>query len=325
MATKRGNSYRVQKMFNGKRYSISFDHNPTNREVIKAFANVAETTHYGSKTFKKAAAEYVESKKNVLSPSTVREYKRKIENFSKEFNNLQVKDITQQDVQKEINRMAKDKAPRTVRDNHALISSVLKVYRPDFKLNTTLPQKVKVEKYIPIENEIKQLIDYSKTASKGIYYVPLVLGALGLRRSEIIALEPSDINDGIATINKAMVKDENKKWVIKTTKTTESTRQIPIPKEIEDIIKERGYVFNGYPNAISNFIARACKELNIEHFSLHKMRHYFATKLSSENVDIETIKYLGGWSSDYVLTTVYRHKVDDKIKKASQLITDGFL
>lgn len=320
-----GKSYRVRKMFNGKRYCVTFDHKPSNAEILLAFQDVAEKRVYKSFTFKEAAKEYIDSKRNVLSPTSVREYSRKINRLSNKFIRLQIDSITQTDIQREINTIAKDKSPKTVRDTHAFISSVIKEYRPDFAINTRLPQKEKVEKYIPTYDDVQRLIEHSKTASKGIYYVPCVLGCYGLRRSEICALEPSDIKDNVVYINKALVQDENKNWVIKTTKTTESTRFVPIPKEVADIIKEQGYVFNGYPNAISNYIKRACKELEIEHFSLHKLRHYFATKLSSENVDIETLKFLGGWSSDYVLTNIYRHKVDEKIQKASEIIAKGII
>lgn len=321
---KRGNSYRIQKMFNGKRYSITFDHKPTKQEEIKAFAQVAEPTVYGKKTFKKAAEEYIATKSKILSPSSVREYKRKIGRLSDDFTSIQIKEITQKDVQTEINRISGKNSPKTVRDSHAFISSVLKQNRPDFKLNTTLPQKIKVEKYIPSDNDIRMVIEHARRTNKGLYYVPCVLGSLGLRRSEICALNASDIVDGVAYINKALVQDENKNWIVKTTKTTESTRFVPIPEDVAKIIEEQGYVFNGYPNSISNYLKRACDELGIPHFSLHKMRHYFATKLSAENVDVETIKFLGGWSSDYVFSNIYRHKVDDKIKNAAELITKNF-
>lgn len=319
-----GNSYRVRKMFNGKSYCRTFDHKPSNIEIIRAFSDVQEKKVYGSFTFEDAAKKYISSKSNVLSPASIREYNRKIYRLSSKFIRLQIDKITQDDVKNEINDLAMDKSPKTIRDIHAFISSVIKEYRPDFVLHTKLPQKIKVEKYIPTDEDIRKIIEYAKNYDDGLYYVPCVLGSLGLRRSEICALTPDDIKDGIVYIDKALVQDVNKEWVIKTTKTTESKRFVPIPKDVEELIKERGYVFNGYPGSISNFLNRACKNLDIPHFSLHKMRHYFATKLSSENVDIETIKFLGGWSTDYVMSNIYRHKVDEKIKNASAIITKNF-
>ena len=182
-----------------------------------------------------------------------------------------------------------------------------------------MPKKRKNEPYIPSDDEVKKLIDYSKKACDGKFYVPIVLGCFGMSRSEICALSVEDIKDGLVTISKGKVLNDKKEWVIKDIpKTTARIRTIPVPHDIIDIINKQGYVFDGHPNAISNFIDNACKALKIEHFSLHKLRHYFATRLSSENIDVETILSLGGWSTDYVMKNVYRHKVDDKVKDASK-------
>lgn len=101
------------------------------------------------------------------------------------------------------------------------------------------------------------------------------------------------------------------------TKTETSTRSIPIPESVVKLINEQGFVFDGHPNSISDFINDACNRLKIEHFSVHKLRHYFCSRLASENIDTETIMLLGGWKSDYVLRQTYRHAVTDKVKEAT--------
>ena len=53
-----------------------------------------------------------------------------------------------------------------------------------------------------------------------------------MRRSEICALTPEDIEGDVIHINKALVQDENREWIVKATKTTESTRDIVVPAEI---------------------------------------------------------------------------------------------
>ena len=47
------------------------------------------------------------------------------------------------------------------------------------------------------------------------------------------------------TINKAKVQNEKKQWIIKTTKTSDSTRIISIPSELADLIRETGYIYKG--------------------------------------------------------------------------------
>ena len=86
-----------------------------------------------------------------------------------------------------------------------------------------MPQKVKNEPYTPSQGDIKQILQEVQGTP---YEVPITLVCYGMRRSEICALQPSDIDGDMVHINKALVLDENKNWVVKTTKTTESTRDI---------------------------------------------------------------------------------------------------
>ncbi len=53
------------------------------------------------------------------------------------------------------------------------------------------------------------------------------LAAFGtLRRSEICALTTDDVHGNTISISKAMVRVSNKEWIIKTTKTISSTREV---------------------------------------------------------------------------------------------------
>lgn len=60
-----------------------------------------------------------------------------------------------------------------------------------------------------------------------------------MRRSEICALTLDDIEGDALHIRKAIVLNENNEWVIKTTKTTEGTRDIVIPDA--DIMQMGGW------------------------------------------------------------------------------------
>ncbi len=72
-------------------------------------------------------------------------------------------------------------------------------------------------------------------------------------------------------------------WVDKTTKTTSSTRDIIIPMEIAQRIREQGYVFKGHPNSITD-LQTTEDRLGIPRFTMHKLRHYFASKMSAMNI-----------------------------------------
>lgn len=311
-------NYRVRKMYKGKTYTVVFDHKPTQKEAIQLLAvemdNVKEVRQ--QLTFKAAAESYIESKENVLSPSTIREYTGTIKRLSSEFASKNISDITAMDIQWEINQFAKDRSPKTVRNYHGFISSVMKTFRPNLVINTTLPQKVKTEPYIPSDEDIKQIL---KAAAGTNYEVPIMLACFGMRRSEICALTLDDISGNIITINKAMVLDKNNNWVIKNNpKTEESTRDIWVPDELIELINQKGSIYDGHPNDITDYLDALQKKLGMEHFSVHKLRHYYASMSHSLGIPDSYIMKSGGWKSDNILKSVYRHAMKDKEAEMQQ-------
>lgn len=71
------------------------------------------------------------------------------------FYEMKISDIEQEHVQEVISSLAQTKSPKTVRNCHGLISAVLGL---NLNLNTTMPQKVQPDLYIPSDEEIKSLV-----------------------------------------------------------------------------------------------------------------------------------------------------------------------
>ena len=115
-----------------------------------------------------------------------------------------------------------------------------------------------------------------------------------------------------------------RQFLIKSTKTTSSTREVVIPMEIADKIRDRGYIYKGYPNCITNYLKRTERALGIPQFSIHKLRHCFASKMSAMNVPEADIMRMGGWETDYVMKSVYRHSMEDKNKNRQREISEQF-
>lgn len=310
-------SYRVRKMYKGKMYTVTFEYKPTQKEAMKEIAKELDKIRVKNKslTFETAALEYIEAKRNVLSPSTIRGYMNVLKGISTSFKQINVHDVTEFDVQRQINALSKDHTPKTVRNYHGFISAVLGMFSPNLKLNTTMPQKVKNEPYIPSDEDVRRLLD---AAAGTRYEIPLILACYGMRRSEIAALTPKDIDGDVVRINKALVQNENEEWVEKKTKTTASTREIIIPTPVAEKIRSQGYVYNGSLNSITYFLQRTQDALGIPRFSIHKLRHYFASKMSALNIPEADILKMGGWSSDHVMKSVYRHSMMDKEERAKR-------
>jgi integrase len=315
-------SYRVRKMYKGQTYSVIFDYKPTQKEAMQAMSAELDKVQgkHERMTFETAAKNYIASKSNILSPSTEREYTRTINRLSQGFRSLNISDITQNDIQKEINRFAKKLAPKTVRNYHGFISAVLGSYQPELKIYTTLPQKVKKEPYIPSDRDVKIIMEHSIGT---MFEIPILLGCYGLRRSEICALNiETDLENNVLHVNKAMVMNKDNKWVIKSTKTTVSARDVIISPKLADKMRNQGYVYQGHPNSISDYLGRIEAKYDIPHFSLHKLRHYFASKMSALKIPEVDILAMGGWETDYVMKAVYRHSMEDSRIKSQKRASD---
>lgn len=311
-------SYRIRKMYKGKMHTVVFDSKPTQKEAMMAMAKELEKVQ-GDKCkpmdFREAAEEYIESKRNVLSPSTIVGYRNILSRLSDKILAENIHDIEPVDVQREINRLAKSHSPKTVRNYHGFISAVLGMFNPNLKLNTTLPQKVREEPYIPSDEDVRKILECSKGTK---FEIPIILACYGMRRSEICALAAGDVEGDMVHINKALVQNEDGEWVVKSTKTTASTRDIIIPEEIAKEIREKGYVYKGNPCSITQFLGDVQDRMGMPRFSVHKLRHYFASKMSAMNVPEADILKMGGWESDHVMKSVYRHSMMEKEENAKR-------
>ena len=316
--TKTGkSSWRVRKQHKNKSYSLILDYKPTKTEaemlILDEIRNKAPCKH--DMSFEDAFNAYIEMKSEILSPSTIRGYTYRFRRIPKSFKNMRIRDIDDVDVQRLINTYARDHAPKSVRNLSGLISAVIKSQRPKADFDIALPQNVRPKYYIPSDEDVKAILEECRGTNKE---VPIMLATLGLRRSEIFALTIDDVNfdEGTIRINKAKVLDAHNNLVIKnTTKTVESNRTISAPAYLLKRIKEQGKVIDVRAQAVTQFLYRTQDKLGIPRFSMHKLRHYFASSAHSLGIPDQYIMSLGGWKTDHVMKNVYRHAQEEATKK----------
>ena len=65
------------------------------------------------------------------------------------------------------------------------------------------------------------------------------------------------------------------------------------------------------------------KQLGMPFFPMHKLRHYFASKMLTLT-DSQTVQALGGWKTDSVMKTVYAHSMKAEQEKAKRIAVDQF-
>ena len=233
-------------------------------------------------SLKTAIESYCSLKSNVLSPSTIREYRRMRDNYFCELADVQIKDICSENVQMWVNNFAANHSPKTVKNAYGLISAVLDAFAPDIRLRVTLPQKIQPDLYVPSDSDIKALLGYFSENDKDME-IAVYLAAFGtLRRSEVCALTADDVKGNVISINKAMVDKGNSEWVIKTTKTISSTRTIEMPEFVVRKFPRSGQIVGLNPDQVTRRFERAFKKLRISPFRFHDLRHpYVKHKLKN--------------------------------------------
>ena len=296
--------YRIRQTHEGKKYYLTLDYKPTKVEAMKLLSELMEGCD-AKGTFLSACKEYTDSKRNILSPRTIREYEFYPKRLPEWFTRMPVAQIDGSAVQRCVNDLAKDMSSKTVRCLHGFMSAVLGVANPKLTLKTALPRIEKEEPYIPTKEDFKRLLGASEGTQ---YHIPLQLAFYGLRRGEICALEITDLDDNnVIHVTKDLVQTSSGEWIKKPPKTASSVRDVYIDKGLADEIREQGYIFNGFPGTIYKFIRRTQNNLGLEHFSLHKLRHLFASVLLDKGYDMKTIQDLGGWKGNETVQKVYLH------------------
>ncbi|MGO5051467.1 site-specific integrase [Lachnospiraceae bacterium LCP25S3_G4] len=274
-------------------------------------------------TVKEAMLKYVESKKDVISPTTIRGYNTLIKNAFNEIDGTKTKKLTQEDVQIWVNNYSKNHSPKTVNNAHGFLSSVLSIYEPKLKLRTKLPMAVRPALYTPSDSDIKTLLKY---VSGTELEKAILLASFGaMRRGEICALTDKDINGNIIKINKSMVRNNNGGFIIKSPKTLSSFREVDMPEFVIDKFKDtKGRLVNMHPEDISKVFGSILKSAGLPHFRFHDLRHYSASIMHAIGIPDQYIMARGGWKTDRVLKQVYRNVIEEENKKFNQKINSHF-
>ncbi len=319
---------------NGKRIYTSFTA-PTEKEAN--FMALDHQLHHKNKqkvaemTFEKALQQYTENRNAILSPSTIREYKRMSKHFSENLLKTPLKKISQDIVQKEINFFSKTLSPKSVKNIHGMISAVLKEYNPTMTLCTKLPQKQKVDVYIPSENDIILLLNGAKQYYPQLF-IPILLACyIGLRRSEICALKWTaiDFKNKTITIKSAKVLNEYTDWIIKNPKSFSGNRTLIMSDMIIEILqnfkkenkaKKEDFVISVNPSMITNNFSRLLKKIELPHFRFHDLRHFNASIMLSLNIPDKYAMERMGHATNTMLKTVYQHTFTQKQIEVSNTI-----
>lgn len=322
--------WRIQFQINGVRYSVTEDSKALAKEKAEEKAKDIlagiEEEKKTPLTVGKAIDKYISLKESVLSPTTIVGYKFIRKNVLQDIMNIELSELTQKDVQKAVGKdNARGAAPKTIRNAHGLLCSVLKLYRPRFILDTRLPQKQPKEIKIFTEEE---LIKVWRGSEGTKYQLPILMASwLGLRISEIKGLRFSDIRDHRIHIQRAVVKGENGE-VEKTTKSVSGDRWIKLPEELESLIDaiprktDEDYICPLSSASIYKGFRRICDKVEVEPCRFHDLRHFAASESHALGIPDKYSMKRMGHKTDNMLKRVYQHTMRDKEDEFADIIDE---
>lgn len=278
-------------------------------------------------TLGSAYDKYIEGRRGVLSPSTYRGYLGLRRRTFKALMPQDVLQVTSEQVQREISQMAREgKSRKYIANAVGLLSSVLRTYAPDVRLDVRLPQRQKSEPRKIEDDEIRAIL--SAVHGTAIE-LPVLMGLwLGMRVSEIRGARYEDIQDKRLHIQRAIVTDSEGRPAVKPPKTFSGDRWVDLPQPILDLIsaqgRSEGYIVELTGQAIYKRFSRLLERAGIEHCRFHDLRHANAAVMVRLGIDSRYAQERNGWASDRMYKQVYGYTMDDKMSDVSASIDAYF-
>lgn len=326
-------SWFVRVMIDGQSHSIT---RPTEKEAIaeamalKAGIKSAQAAQGPSQTLRDAIGNYIDLRRTVLSPATIRGYRIIQDNRFPGIMDRAIGSIADADFQRAINAEAQRYNAKTVRNSWAFIASVLRE-AASREVNVRLPQIVREERKFLQPEEIPVFVD----AIKGTKHeASLLLGLHGLRASEIMAITRKDIdlNANTISVHGAAVLDENNNLVHKKeNKNAASRRTIPllIPRLRELILvstlkPDDLICTSANSGTLHHAVTRACTKANLPLVGVHGLRHSFASLCYHKGVPEAITQKLGGWSDPGTMRKIYTHIADTDMRAQTEGLASFF-
>lgn len=326
-------SWRVQIVIDGKRVSITADtpKEAQARAIALRGGILDEKKEKPSALTLSAAIDaYIESKSNILSPSTIRGYDILKRHRFKSLMQRDIHTLTRKDIQDAVNAEAAVCSPKTVSNAYGLLSATLR----DNGIRVVgirLPQKVKPKKQYLQPEDFEKLM----TAARGDLCETAILLAvcLGLRTSEIMGLcaDCVDVERGTITIRRTSVPDKNNKNILKEgAKNEGSQRTVPCPPFIMEKLaadlpsSPKAPVFKFCRSALLRHVHAVCQAAGIADTTTHGLRHTNAAIMRHLGISDHVAMERGGWSDENTYKKVYSYVFASAGKDADTQINDFF-
>lgn len=295
-------------------------------------------------------AEWMEYKKRTVRLSTVKHYERVYRNHIKPMiGHMVMKDVTTRNCQLILNRLADDgRKSSSIHSCRAVLHDLLE-YAVELEIIDKNPCTKFVKSNIGTPSIPREALTREEQrtfirAIEGHFFELAWLFILqtGLRVSELNGLQWSDIDGDILHVQRILWWN-NDEWVEGNTKSEAGKRDIPLTKEATRILDEvrcqqksikvadfrwSNHVFlnkKGKPQSAQNYdyaLRSVCRSAGLREFSMHILRHTFATRCIESGIQPKTLQSIMGHSSIRVTMDLYVHSTTEQKSLEMKKIED---
>ena len=295
---------------------------------------------------------WISMKKRTVRPNTVRNYTERYEhNIDPVIGKQILSEVKPIQCQMVMNRMA-DEGYRTSTIYQAritLYNMLDYAYQNDVIMKNPCNGMVKSDIGKPTQKKEALTLEQQKRFVKGIVgntyeYQYKFLLQTGLRTGELVGLKWSDIDfdNRTLTISRSMeYRHATGEWRIGEPKSKSGYRSIPLTDEAIDMLRKQKqknlevkvipmewseYVFlcrKGTPVKNSTYdtmLFKQCDKIGIPRFSMHVLRHTFATRCIEGGMKPKTLQTILGHSNIGVTMNLYVHTTEDEKHKEIEKI-----
>ena len=317
-------NYNARVKIDGKSHSFTA---PTEAKVerkVKSFMLAYQRKKETGINLGEAIDQYINSKRSVLSPTTVALYENIREHNCQSIMSIPLSLLRNIDVQNAINEECKTHKPKTVANMRGLLSAALK--QNGIALQISVPQNPKKLIELPTAQQVRNAI-----RGKDIELPALLAMWLSCSMSEIRGIQVSSIRDGHVLIQESMVDVDGQPVSKQATKAYERTRKLKLPQQIMQLIEQTdawqagsGYIVTMNRRTIYGHFTKAITDAGLPHMTFHQLRHLNASVMLMLGVSERYAMERGGWATRSVLQNVYQHTFSSEREKVDDLIDNYF-
>lgn len=328
-------SWFIQLRLNGVSVPVTAD---TKKDCIRQAELIKAEHRSGKREIRKASVSpplsavldsYIDARRSVLSPSTIRGYMVIRRNRFAFCMDTPVADIP--DWQHLIDReYLAGVSAKTLKNSWSLVASALEY------AGYPVP-KVRLPQLVPASRpwlDADQILRFVQAVHGLPCEIPALLALHSLRRSELIALtwDKVDLRSNRITVEGSAVLDADGTMVYKETNKSRNSRRV-VPIMIPALrsalagvpVEERtGYVVTCNPNIIWYQINRTCRDVGLPEVGVHGLRHSFASLAHHVGLPEDETMLIGGWEDAQTMHKIYTHIAEADRLKAENLMSEFY-